>query len=192
MGGKGSRHIFPLAALQSAVQGSVDASTHSPMKSRVLFICTGNVCRSPMAEGLLRDLAEKAGADVEVASAGIGAMDGMPPSPEFGHRDERGGDRHFRSGKSDAHAGKWWRTTPIFSAWGRDTLKRSVPIFPESLEKTFILREFVAEEGLDLEVSDPIGGDLEEYQLTRNLIKEAIPSILRFVTTGDPSAQDGE
>ena len=59
--------------------------------------------------------------------------------------------------------------------------------FPESLEKTFILREFVADEGYDLEVPDPIGGDLEEYQITRNLIKEAIPSILRFITTGDPS-----
>jgi len=59
--------------------------------------------------------------------------------------------------------------------------------FPESLEKTFILREFVADEGYDLEVPDPIGGDLEEYQITRNLIKEAIPSIMRFITTGDPS-----
>ena len=59
--------------------------------------------------------------------------------------------------------------------------------FPEAQEKIFVLREFVSQEGLDLEVPDPIGGDLDEYRLTRNLIKEAMSSILRFVTTGDPS-----
>jgi protein-tyrosine-phosphatase len=58
--------------------------------------------------------------------------------------------------------------------------------FPEAQEKTFVLREFIADEGLDLNVPDPIGGDLEEYRLTRNLIKEAMDSILKFVTTGDP------
>ena len=43
----------------------------------VLFICTGNVCRSPMAEGLLRHMA---GDRVAVASAGLGAGHGQPPS----------------------------------------------------------------------------------------------------------------
>ena len=62
--------------------------------------------------------------------------------------------------------------------------------FPEAREKTFVLREFVAD-GLDVEVPDPIGGDLDEYRLTRNLIKEAMPSILRFVLTGDPAKPKG-
>jgi protein-tyrosine-phosphatase len=62
--------------------------------------------------------------------------------------------------------------------------------FPEAQEKTFVLREFVAD-GLDIEVPDPIGGDLDEYRLTRNLIKEAMPSILRFVLTGDPAKPKG-
>ena len=52
------------------------------------------------------------------------------------------------------------------------------------------MREFVAD-GLDIEVPDPIGGDLDEYRLTRNLIKEAMPSILRFVLTGDPAKPKG-
>ena len=43
----------------------------------VLFICTGNVCRSPMAEGLLRRMA---GDRVRVASAGLGAGHGQAPS----------------------------------------------------------------------------------------------------------------
>ena len=40
---------------------------------RVLFVCTGNICRSPTAEGVLRHLAKQAGVEVHVESAGTGA-----------------------------------------------------------------------------------------------------------------------
>ena len=47
---------------------------------RVLFVCTGNICRSPTAEGVLRALAARAGVAVEVDSAGLlGAHAGEPP-----------------------------------------------------------------------------------------------------------------
>src|SRR5213592_4659653 len=45
----------------------------------ILFVCTGNICRSPMAEGLFRQ-AVKGPTDFRVLSAGVGAADGMPPS----------------------------------------------------------------------------------------------------------------
>ena len=49
---------------------------------RLLFVCTGNTCRSPLAEALARRKAEERGWDhLEVASAGAGAMDGAPASP---------------------------------------------------------------------------------------------------------------
>ena len=49
---------------------------------RVLFVCTGNICRSPTAEGVLRALAAREGIAVDVDSAGLlGAHAGEPPDP---------------------------------------------------------------------------------------------------------------
>src|SRR5258708_13048200 len=45
----------------------------------ILFVCTGNICRSPMAEGLFRH-AVKGRSDFRVLSAGVGAVEGLPPS----------------------------------------------------------------------------------------------------------------
>lgn len=51
---------------------------------RILFVCTGNTCRSPMAEGLFRSMAKQSGLEAEVRSAGVAAMDGAPVSRHTG------------------------------------------------------------------------------------------------------------
>jgi protein-tyrosine phosphatase len=52
------------------------------MKTRVLFVCLGNICRSPLAEAAFRREAERLGLEVEVDSAGTGDWHiGYPPDP---------------------------------------------------------------------------------------------------------------
>ena len=75
------------------------------MPQRILFVCTGNICRSPTAEGVLRHMAEQRGLTnrIEVASAGLeGWHAGAPPDPRSeAHAQRRGYDisaqraRHF-------------------------------------------------------------------------------------------------
>jgi protein-tyrosine-phosphatase len=60
----------------------------------VLFICTGNVCRSPMAELLFRDMV-KGREDYQVGSAGVGALPGQPAS------------KHTAGGFPAAHEGSY-------------------------------------------------------------------------------------
>ena len=156
------------------------------MIPRVLFVCTGNVCRSPMAEGFLREMAKANNSDIEVGSAGLGAMDDMTPSRNsiIAMREE--GIDISRQLSRQLTPEMVEEYTHIFGLGSShvDTIRS---YFPEAQEKTFVLREFIAEAGFDQEVADPIGGDLDEYRVARNLIKEAMPSILRFVCTGDPA-----
>jgi protein-tyrosine phosphatase len=52
------------------------------MKTRVLFVCLGNICRSPLAEAAFRRESERLGLEVEVDSAGTGDWHiGYPPDP---------------------------------------------------------------------------------------------------------------
>ena len=55
-------------------------------KRSVLFVCSGNICRSPTAEGVFRSLSEKAGLDVRIESAGLGDWHvGQPPDERAQH-----------------------------------------------------------------------------------------------------------
>jgi len=57
------------------------------MKRRsILFVCTGNICRSPTAEGVLRHLARKEGIELRIESAGLGDWHvGHPPDQRALH-----------------------------------------------------------------------------------------------------------
>lgn len=144
-----------------------------------------------MAEGLLRDLAGKEGFELSVASAGLGAMENMPPSTNsvLAMREEGIDISHQRSQMLTPPMVEEF--THIFGM-GEGHIDTIRAYFPEAQEKTFVVREFVARDGIDLNVPDPIGGDLDEYRLTRNLIKEAMPSILQFLKTGDPDGENRE
>jgi protein-tyrosine-phosphatase len=50
------------------------------MSRSVLFVCTGNTCRSPLAEAIARQLAADRGLDVRMSSAGTSALGGSPAS----------------------------------------------------------------------------------------------------------------
>ena len=154
------------------------------MSKSVLFVCTGNVCRSPMAEGLFRHLVEESDEDIVVASAGTGAMEGMPPSDHSiaAMREE---EIDISEQRSQLITPDMIRDFTHIFGMSRSHIETIRIYFPESLEKTFVLREFLGEGDLDLDVPDPIGMDLDEYIRVRNLIKEALPGILKFVSTGD-------
>jgi len=146
----------------------------------VLFVCTGNICRSPIAEGLFRRLLGNR-KDIEVGSAGVHAVRGQPPSTHaIEVCAEEGVDiRELRS--QPLTSALINRASHIFAMTGAHVEAISM-LFPNASDKTFLLREF-EETGATswLDVPDPIGLGRDVYITCAQTIKNALPSVLAFV-----------
>jgi glycine hydroxymethyltransferase len=146
----------------------------------VLFVCTGNICRSPIAEGFFRRLIGNR-KDIEVLSAGVHAVRGQPPSLYAVQVcAEEGADiSDLRS--QPLTAALVDRATHIFAMTGAH-LETIQTLFPQGAEKSFLLREF-EEPGTTVwrDVPDPIGLGREVYEDCAHIISHALPSVLAFV-----------
>ena len=157
--------------------------TYATVKN-ILFVCTGNICRSPMAEGLFRDLVRDR-RDFEVGSAGVGAVDGQTPSlPAIQALKTQGIDiSKYRSQPLSADLVE--KATFIF-AMTRMHLDAIQRVYPQATEKTFLVCEFNEElASSSLDIPDPIGMGLETYVKCRNVLKKALPDILTFIDQAD-------
>ncbi|WP_329382278.1 low molecular weight phosphotyrosine protein phosphatase [Streptomyces sp. NBC_01351] len=152
---------------------------------RVCFVCTGNICRSPMAESVFRARVAEAGLDalVEVDSAGTGGWhEGHPADPrtvsvlqaagyEQGHR-----ARQFRS--------SWFAALDLVVALDAGHLRdlRALAPTPEDAAKVRLLRSFdpaaTAAEG---DVPDPYYGSLDGFEECLQLVEAASPGLLETV-----------
>jgi RpiB/LacA/LacB family sugar-phosphate isomerase len=152
----------------------------------ILFICTGNVCRSPMAEGIFRHAIQGRG-NYRVISAGLGAMDGQPPSAHAVEAvKELGID--IASQRSRMLTPDLVAQADYIFGMTHSHVDTVLLLYPQAAEKTFLLREF--DDTLDpfeKDISDPIGGSYEVYLNCRDQIEQGIVSLLRFVE-GDGGA----
>jgi glycine hydroxymethyltransferase len=156
----------------------------------VLFICTGNVCRSPMAEGIFRHAVQGRG-EYRVISAGLGAIDGQPPSPHAVEAvKELGID--ISGQRSRMLTPELVNQADYVFGMTHSHIDTVMMLFPGAAEKTFLLREF--DETLDLfekDISDPIGGSYEVYLNCRDQIEQGIASLVRFLEQGQPPHEPG-
>ncbi len=111
---------------------------------RILFVCTGNTCRSPLAEGLFRDMASKEGLDVEVRSAGVSALDGWPVSENTLKILEEKGISEKMS--SNAISEQWVDWADVILTMTVSHKRNVIGRFPQAVEKTFTLKEYVEDD----------------------------------------------
>jgi glycine hydroxymethyltransferase len=133
-----------------------------------------------MAEGLFRRLLGNR-KDIEVASAGVHAVRGQPPSLHAVHVCELEGVdiRGLRSQPLTATLVE--RATHIFAMTGAH-LETIHMLYPHGAEKAYLLREF-EEPGMTVwrDVPDPIGCSRDVYSVCAATIKNALPTVLAFV-----------
>jgi glycine hydroxymethyltransferase len=155
----------------------------------VLFVCTGNTCRSPMAEGLARKALEGR-TDWQIASAGIGAVNGQPPSPHAVTALRQLGI-DISGHRSRMLTGQAVREADFIFALTRNHAEGILYFHPEAAEKVFLLREFDSSaDATDQDVADPIGGSLDAYLGCRDQIRRGVLSALEFVMAQEESALD--
>ena len=149
----------------------------------VLFVCTGNICRSPIAEGLFRRLTGNR-KDIQVASAGVHAVRGQPPSLYAVEVCAAEGTDISGLRSQPLTGALVDQATHIFAMTGAH-LETIQTLFPQSAEKTFLLREF-EEPGTTVwrDLPDPIGLGREVYEDCARTIKNALPSVLTFIEQG--------
>src|SRR5882672_11970925 len=146
----------------------------------VLFVCTGNVCRSPMAEGLFKHATRGRG-NYRVLSAGVGAVDGQPAS-DHAVRALREIGIDISTHRSRHLTGDLISQADYIFGMTHSHVDAIMLLYPQAAEKTFLLREF--DETLDAyenDISDPIGGSFDIYCNCRDQIEQGIASMLAFI-----------
>ena len=142
---------------------------------RVLLVCTGNTCRSSMAEAFLKKALEERPGDEEilVSSAGLGAIEGDPASMEaIEAMKELGMD--ISGHRARRVAPDLVRDSDLILTMTERHKGAILQSHPEAEGKVFTLKEFAY--GMDVpgrDIEDPFGGTLETYRKCAREIAEA-------------------
>lgn len=160
----------------------------------ILFVCTGNTCRSPMAEALLRKLAAQRGLAVDARSAGVSTVDGLPVSAPALDSLRRRSIEHNGSSKAlTADTVKW---ADLILTMTSGHKRQLLQWHPESVDKTYTLKEYVLQDGqvlsdiaeleglyTEMQMKNALGQQLSEEERRRLLeLERRIPSF----DIGDP------
>jgi protein-tyrosine-phosphatase len=148
----------------------------------ILFVCTGNSCRSVMAEGLMKKyLKEMNKNHIEVFSAGTSAADGFSPTEETIKVMKEKASSDVSGFISKKITEGLIKRADLILAMETKHKDYVVSLVPEARSKTYLLKEFgaggVTNYPENPNIPDPIGRPMDYYRLSFEIISEEIKRI---------------
>lgn len=150
---------------------------------KVLFVCMGNICRSPTAEGVLRHLVEEAGLSmqIEIDSAGTSDyQDGDPPDRRAQQAASKRGYDLSRLRARQVRAEDFHEFDHIL-AMDSKNVKDLKAIYPDGGRAEVTLFLEYADNALTREVPDPYYGSVQNFELVLDLVENAAQGFLRHL-----------
>ena len=148
------------------------------MINTILVICIGNICRSPMAEGLLK----QAFPDKKISSAGIDAMVGYPADPSSVELMQQHG---IDISAHRAQSLMSWMVSDadMIVVMDQDQRRYIEQKYPTSKGKVFRLRDFdLAHSTESLDVPDPYKENMDVFRTTYRLIAQGSAALIERIT----------
>ena len=146
---------------------------------KIMFICTGNICRSAMAEGMMKKLAKDNNLDLDICSCGIYAEDG-----EYATYNAIEAAKYYDV-NIEKHRATNIRRSRIkemdIILCATESHKQSVlHMYPELKEKVFTMKEYAKldNNGQDMDIKDPWGYAMNVYQNCARKIEECNEKII--------------
>ena len=139
---------------------------------KLLFVCSGNTCRSPLAEGIAKTIFPQClSEDIEISSAGSSAMEGLPAS-DLAVQVARKHGIDLSKHKTRLLSRSLVKQADLIVTMASKHRQTVGILEPSALEYTYLLTDLC--DDVDGDVPDPIGGDFDVYQQALDTIEKCL------------------